>query len=165
MEIKKSYRFKNEEAKQDFIAAAGRNRLFAPYLEKGFTVLETMDSGSVSSVVVKNENGTTIVLDARAMGHYGGGPVISCGDGEFHFFKEIEEDSLEENNDDNDYACLVLSSGDGGYLIRQHHCTKKEAEDFAIRWLHDNPKDEVVIIRALSRMTLKTTPTIVTDKF
>ncbi len=162
MEIKKRYRFKNEEAKQDFIAAAGRNRLFAPYLEKGFTVLETTDSGSVSSVVVKNENGTTIVLDAKAMGYTYGGPVISrvllTGDDEFRFFEEIVEA-------DNDYACLVLSVGDGGYLIRQHHCTKEEAEGFASRWLHDNPKDEVVIIRALTRMTLKTTPSIVSNPF
>lgn len=158
MEVEKSYRFKNEEAMSNFITSSGRNRLFAPYLEKGFKVCQITDAGSVTSVVVKNENGSTVVLDSKAMGYSHGGPVISRGDDEFRFFEEIVET-------DDDYACLVLSVGDGGYLIRQHHCTKEEAEGFASRWLHDNPKDEVVIIRALSRMTLKTTPSIVTNPF
>lgn len=158
MEVEKSYRFKNEEAKHDFIASSIRNRIFAPYLEKGFKVCRVTDAGSVSSVVVENENGSTVVLDSKSMGYSHGGPVISRGDDEFRFFEEIVEI-------DNDYACLVLSSGDAGYLIRQHHCTKEEAEGFASRWLHDNPKDEVVIIRALSRMTLKTTPSVVSNPF
>lgn len=162
MEVEKSYRFKNDEAMNNFIASAARNRLFAPYLEKGFKVCQVTDAGSVTSVVVENENGSTVVLDSKAMGYTYGGPVISrvllTGDDEFRFFEEIVEA-------DNDYACLVLSVGDGGYLIRRHHCTKEEAEGFASRWLHDNPKDEVVIIRALTRMTLKTTPSIVSNPF
>ncbi|UIW11242.1 MAG: hypothetical protein [Enterobacter phage ENC9] len=163
MQLNKWYRFKDDKARLGFEDCAHQNARFSKFMKDGFVVTDKTSTGSISEIAVKN--GTSLdVMRPDTMGYTGGGPIISFGDDEFKFFEEIPEE-IEESEVDRDYACLVLSVGDGGYLIRQHHCTKEEAEGFASRWLHDNPKDEVVIIRALTRMTLKTTPSIVSNPF
>lgn len=163
MQLNKWYRFKDDKARLGFENCARQNARFSKFMKDGFVVINKTSTGSISEIAVKN--GTSLdVMSPNTMGYTGGGPIISFGDEEFKFFEEIPEE-IEESEVDRDYACLVLSVDDGGYLIRQHHCTKEEAEGFASRWLNDNPKDEVVIIRALSRMTLKTTPSIVTNPF
>ena len=157
MQVQKTYRFKDAEARESFINSASQNIKYVEALSTEFIVLEKRDSGSVSKIGVKNDQGQVRVYDTFSLRGEMGGVIISF-DNEFHLFEEVPKE-------DEDYGCLITSPDTVGYLIREKNKTYAAAVNYGEMWLKTHPDDTVVIFKGIDRMTTRKEPQIVSTKF
>ncbi|BAQ23177.1 conserved hypothetical protein [Edwardsiella phage PEi26] len=155
MQVQKTYRFKDEESRESFINSATQNIKYVDVLSGEFIVIETRQSGSVTKVGVKNENGQVRVHDTYSLRGEMNGVIISF-DSEFHLFEEVGE---------NDYGCLVCSPEVPGYLIREKNKSYDDAVAYGEMWLKNHPDDTVIVFKGIDRMTTRKEPKVVSVKF